>query len=229
MLTTALGFLRRHRLPTTAMVLLTLVVAGLLSVRYNTRRVVYTGDGPIHGIDGLVREGVAIDTPQKRTYGGLVLANRNDAPIVVESFRVVPPLGGGMRFLGSAVAADPDREDQSAAAFPGWPDPDWGLGPLTRPAEGTVIPPQSDRGVALVIGMEITRDGVFWWDRIDVDFRYKGRDYTVKNNLGLYFCAPMSAFPDGCRPHFDDHPREICDNLGYVPLGKNGCVPRSEA
>lgn len=227
MLSPALGFLRRHRLPTALAAVVVLVTAGLLTVHYNTRRIVYTGDGgPIPGIDGLVREGVAIDTPEQRTWGSLALPNRNDAPIVIESFRVIPPLGGGFRFLGSAVAADPDREALAAGAFPGYPNPDWRLGPLSRPLAGTVIPPHSDRGVALVIGMEITRDGVFWWDRIDVDFRYKGRDYTVKNNLGLYFCAPTSAFPDGCRPHFEDHPREICDNLGYVPLGDNGCIPK---
>lgn len=227
MLSTVSGFLRRHRLPAALAMAVALVAAGLLTVHFNARRIVYTGDGgPTRAIDGRVWEGVAIETPEQRTWGGLALPNRNDAPIVIESFRVVPPLGGGMRFLSSAVAADPNRKAAEAAAFPGYPNPNWRLGPLSRPLEGTVIPPHSNRGVALVIGVEITRDGVFWWDRVDVDFRYKGRDYTSQNNIGLYFCAPKSAMPDGYCPGFDDHPSEMCETLGYVPLGDNGCVPK---
>lgn len=228
MLSTVARFLGRHHLSTAVAITVALGAGGLFAVHLNTRRIVYTGDGgPIPGVDGLFREGVAIETPERRTWGGLSLPNRNDDPIVIESFRVVPPLGGGFRFLGSAVAADPNRKAAEAAAFPGYPAPDMELGPFSEPVAGTVIPPHSDRGVALVIGLEITNDGVFWWDRIDVDFRYKGRSYTVKNNVAHYFCAPKSAMPDGHCPRFDDHPREMCHTLDYEPVGENGCMPKA--
>lgn len=184
---------------------------------------VYTGDnGPIGGVEGRAFDGIAVEANEQRTYAGLSFRNRNDEPAVIEDFRIIPPLGQGLSLIEASMATDPDRRTTEAAAFPGYPAPLLDLGPL-RSVRGTEIVPGSERGVALVFGLEITRPGVFWWDRIDVDFRYKGRSYTVQNHLSAYFCAPKSVIGD-C-PEWDEHPRDMCKTLGYVPFGDNGCVP----
>lgn len=151
---------------------------------------VYTGDnGPIGGVEGRAFDGIAVEVNEPRTWAGLSFRNRRDEPTVIEAFRVFPPLRGGLRLIEASTAADPDRGTTEAAAFPGYPAPLISLGELT-PVRGTEIRPGSERGVALVFGLEITRPGVFWWDRIDVDYRYQGRSYTVQSEISAYFCAP---------------------------------------
>ncbi|MGH9042001.1 MAG: hypothetical protein ACRDZ3_17415 [Acidimicrobiia bacterium] len=187
---------------------------------------VYTdGDGPIGGVDGRAFDGIAVEVNEPRTWAGLSFRNRHDEPAVIEAFRVVPPLRGGLRLIEASTAADPDRGTTEAAAFPGYPAPLLRLGQLTA-VRGTQVLPGRERGVALVFGLEITRPGVFWWDRIDVDYRYKGRSYTAQNHISAFFCAPKSVI--GKCPDWDEHPRDMCTVLGYVPFGENGCVPAAE-
>jgi hypothetical protein len=184
---------------------------------------VYTGDdGPISGGSGRSFDGIAVEVNEPRTWAGLSFRNRQEDPAVIEAFRVFPSLRGGMKLIEASTAADPDRGTTEAAAFPGYPAPLLKLGRLT-PVRGTEILPGRERGVALVFGLEITRPGVFWWDRIDVDYRYGGRSYTVQSEISAYFCAPRSVIGD-C-PDWDEHPRDMCTVLGYVPFGENGCIP----
>lgn len=184
---------------------------------------VYSGDdGPIGGGAGRSFDGIAVEVNEPRTWAGLSFRNRREEPAVIEAFRVFPPLRGGLKLIEASTAADPDRGTTEAAAFPGYPAPLLKLGRLT-PVRGTEILPGRERGVALVLGLEITRPGVFWWDRIDVDYRYKGRSFTVQREVSAYFCAPRSVIGD-C-PDWDEHPRDMCTVLGYVPFGENGCIP----
>ncbi|MGH9042000.1 MAG: hypothetical protein ACRDZ3_17410 [Acidimicrobiia bacterium] len=213
---------RRARLISVAS-LVVLAAMPFVIDRIRTGVTVYTGDhGPIRGVNGRTFEGFAVEVKEPRTYAALSFRNRRNEPAVIEAFRISPPLRGGLRLIEASAAADPNRRTTESGAFPGYPAPLLELGRL-RPVRGTKIVPGSERGVALVLGLEITRPGVFWWDRIDVDYRYKGRSYTVQNDLIAYFCAPGSVIGD-C-PDWDEHPRDICKVLGYVPFGENGCIP----
>lgn len=184
-------------------------------------RVVYSGDdGPLGGATARTTDTVAVDVGQPRTWGGVIVVNRKGPAAVIDGFRVSPPIAGGLRLLGTAVANDPDRKFVGTGPMEGRASPE-SLGRLV-PLVGAQVP-RHDRGAAVVLDLEATRPGIFWVDRVDVDFHVGTRRYTVRNDTRLVLCAPRPLLED-CR-HFREHPSEACAPLGYVRDGDNGCVP----
>jgi hypothetical protein len=202
-----------------AVLALAIMTAGLLS----PRRAVYSGDsGPLRGATSRTWNSLAIPVGQVRTWAMVILDNPKGRNAVIDRFETRPPLrGGGMDLLGSYVANDPGRTNFGQGPLEGRASES--LGRLV-PVEGATVP-QNDRGAALVFEVTINRPGLFWIEGVDVDFHIGKRKYTVKNDTGLVLCGPHPALA-AC-PKFEDRPRQGCASLGYVPFGKNGCVPPS--
>jgi hypothetical protein len=204
-----------------------LAVLGLAVVRpWPQGRKVYSGeDGPLPGATARTRNVIAVPIGQVRSWAMVILEDRKGRGAVIDGFRTRPPLvGGGIHLRAAYMANDPGRQIAGQGPMEGPPSPEK-LGPLVQ-VEGARVP-HSDRGAALVLEVELTRAGLFWIEGVDVDFHIGGRKYTVKNETGLVLCGPKSVL-ENC-PTFEDRPSEGCATLGFVPFGRNGCVPASPA
>jgi hypothetical protein len=197
---------RRRRRRGPAGILL-VIILGLLAISRLTGggRIVHESgrNGPLDG--GTARDPVSISSieiGQAVTMGSLVVSNRGRKPVVLEALRLLPPLSEGLELVGALIAPDPDRPVArigTSRRFP--PDPAEVGG--THPFDGAVIGPgtsegASGRGTAILVGLRLTRPGVFGFDRMEIDYRADGVPYTMRVDLGFVGCGPPARYADRC-------------------------------
>ncbi|MGH9006015.1 MAG: hypothetical protein ACRDYV_23055 [Acidimicrobiia bacterium] len=160
--------------------------------------------GPLDAGDrGATRSLSSLEIGQAVTVGGIVVSNAGSKPLVLEGLRLVPPPAEGLELIGAQVAPDEDR----AMAVPGTsrrypPDPADVGG--AHPLPGAVIGPrtpgqESPRGTAILVGLRLTKPGVFGFEGLEIDYRVGGTRYALKVDFDFTACGPPADYPQECR------------------------------
>lgn len=156
--------------------------------------------GPLDAGVSSTRIAFPVDLGQPFTFGTLSMHNEGDRPLMLESIRPMPPLSPGFRLVEVLVAQDPDRDLNSVGTSRIFPPTSDELGRL-RPFHGAVVVPRAennDRSTAVVMGLQLDRQGVFSFERIEVDYRVGSKPYTVKVDLGFLTCGPRTVYGRSC-------------------------------
>lgn len=156
------------------------------------------GKGPLGGGSSTM-VGLAVDLDAPFTYGAAGVENVTDDTAVLEAVRVRPPLPDGIEVVGTG-ATGPNRNVPTVNNSRKWPADS--IKDALHPLAGTEVPPRATKagraGIDLVFGLKVTKPGYWGFAQVDLDYRVGNKEYTVRLDHGVYVCAPMASYPNGC-------------------------------
>jgi hypothetical protein len=163
-------------------------------------------DGPLtvpcrDGCDEHYGVAVVSEPGQPVDSAEVVLTNPTEQDAVLETVTVRRGAGSPAVRLLRTRTLGPDRAPDSGEQRGGSGHAEWRVDPL--PAKGSVVPSRQDdpraRGVALLLTLEPTVDGMSWISDVTVTYRIGEDRYTDHFPTNLVLCSRQFSATGKCR------------------------------